>query len=403
MKWTDTKIKAIKVKVERFIEWEPGGTGLGLRVSPSGRKSFIYMYRFQGRPRMMTLGPYPRIGLARARRMAAESREKLTQDIDPGAEHTEKKRQERGALTIKTLANEYLNLWAKPRKKSWREDERIIQKDIIPTWGRLKAKNLKRRDILLLIDSIIERGAPISANRTLAVIRRMLNFAVERGIIDATPCVSVKAPGKENRRDRVLSESEIRKFWKGLEKTSMNKAIQLVLKFQLATGQRKGEIVTARWDEVTDGWWTIPKEKSKNGIPHRVPINRMSKKLLTDIKSLANDSPWLFPSQRRKGRHLTQASIDHALRLNLESLKIIELTPHDLRRSAASMIAGLGTDRIVLKKVLNHMDGDITGVYDLHGYDKEKRQALEAWSRKLESILTGQKGKVLELKKKRKK
>jgi len=402
MKWTDTKIKAIKAKPERFIEWEPGRTGLGLRISPAGRKSFIYMYRFQGRPRMMTLGPYPRIGLAKARLMAAESREKLTHDIDPGAEHTEKKKQDRGAPTIKTLADEYLNLWAKPRKKSWQEDERIIHKDIIPTWGRVKAKNLKRRDILLLIDSIIERGAPISANRTLAVIRRMLNFAVERGIIDATPCVSIKAPGKENRRDRVLNESEIRQFWNGIEKTSINMAIQLILKLQLVTSQRKGEIVTARWDEINDGWWTIPKEKSKNGKPHRVPVTRLAKHLLAEIKILAEDSPWLFPSPRRKGRHLTQASVDHALRLNLDLLKIEGLTPHDLRRSAASMIAGLGTDRTVLKKVLNHMDGDITGVYDLHGYDKEKRLALEAWSRKLESILTGQKGQILQLKKRKK-
>jgi integrase len=402
MKWTDTKIKAIKPKSERFIEWEPGETGLGLRISPAGRKSFIYMYRYQGRPRMMTLGPYPRIGLARARRMASESREQLTHDIDPGAEHTEKKRQERGAPTIRTLAEEYLNLWAKPRKKSWKEDERIIQKDVIPTWGRLKAKNLKRRDILLLIDSIIERGSPISANRTLAVIRRMLNFAVERGIIDATPCVSIKAPGKENRRDRILSESEIRQFWKGLEKTPINNAIQLVLRFQLVTGQRKGEIVTALWDEINDGWWTIPKEKSKNGLPHRVPIPAMAKTLLSEIKTLAGDSPWLFPSQRRKGRHLTQASVDHALRLNLDSLKIKGLTPHDLRRTAASMISGLGVERTILKKILNHVDGDITGVYDLHGYDKEKRQALDEWSRKLESILIGKKGKILPLKKRKK-
>jgi integrase len=402
MKWTDTKIKAIKTRPERFIEWEPGGTGLGLRISPAGRKSFIYMYRFQGRPRMMTLGPYPRIGLARARSMAAESHEKLTHDIDPGAEHTEKKKQERGAPTIRTLAEEYLNLWAKPRKKSWKEDERIIQKDVIPNWGRLKAKNLKRRDILLLIDSIIQRGSPISANRTLAVVRRMLNFAVERGIIDATPCVSVKAPGKENRRDRVLNESEIRQFWSGLEKTSMSIAIQLVLKFQLATGQRKGEIVTACWDEINDGWWTIPKEKSKNGLPHRVPITAIAKTLLSEIKTLAGDSPWLFPSQRRKGRHLTPESVDHALRLNLNFLEIEELTPHDLRRTTASMIAGLGTDRIVLKKILNHVDGDITGVYDLHGYDREKRQALEEWSRKLESILTGRKGKLLPLKARKK-
>lgn len=398
MKWTDTKLKAIKAKPERFIEWEPGGTGLGLRISPAGRKSFIYMYRFQGRPRMMTLGPYPRIGLAKARLMAAESREKLIHDIDPGAEHTEKKKQERGAPTIKTLADEYLNLWAKPRKKSWQEDERIIYKDIIPTWGRVKAKNLKRRDILLLIDSIIDRGAPISANRTLAVIRRMLNFAVERGIIDATPCVSVKAPGKENRRDRILRESEIRQFWNRLEKSSMNKAIQYVLKFQLATGQRKGEVVTALWDEINDGWWTIPKEKSKNGHPHRVPIARLAKELLIQIKTFSGNSPWLFPSPRRKGEHLTRASVDHALRLHLDSLKIEGLTPHDLRRTTASMIAGLGIERIVLKKILNHVDRDITGVYDLHGYDREKRQALEAWSRKLESILTGRKGKILPLK-----
>jgi site-specific recombinase XerD len=102
---------------------------------------------------------------------------------------------------------------AKPNKRSWKEDQRMLYKDVRPSWGKRKAKNITRRNVIQLLDKIKERGSPIVANRTLACVRRMFNFAIKRGLLDSSPCIMIEAPAKENRRDRYLSTAEIKVFW----------------------------------------------------------------------------------------------------------------------------------------------------------------------------------------------
>ena len=205
MRLTDRGIAALKAKAKRHEVWEDGRTGLGVRVSTVGRKSWVYMYRFNGKPRRMTLGTYPTISLASVRVKHANAKELLAKGTDPGALHIEKRRAERQAETVQNLADEYLEKWARPRKKSAAEDERILRKDVLPAWGTRKAKSITRRDVILLLDTIVERGAPIAANRTLGVIRRVFNFAISRDLLDTTPVAMVKPPAKENQRERVLS------------------------------------------------------------------------------------------------------------------------------------------------------------------------------------------------------
>jgi integrase len=139
-----------------------------------------------------------------------------------------------------------------------------LRKDVIPAWGHRKAKDIARRDAIVLLDAIVDRGSPIAANRTLAVIRRMFGWALSRDIVPASSCVAVKAPAKERRRDRVLSADEIAALWRALEnpELAMSRAIRLALKLQLVTAQRKGEVVSAEWSEFNfhKGIWTIPAE-----------------------------------------------------------------------------------------------------------------------------------------------
>lgn len=122
----------------------------------------------------------------------------LRQGIDPGSKAIEERKAERQAPTLADLAQEYLEKWAKPRKRSWKVDKLILEKDVLPVWGYLKAKEIARQDVIRLLDRILERDAPIMANRTLANIRRMFNFAVERDIVSFSPCQAVKAPALEN-------------------------------------------------------------------------------------------------------------------------------------------------------------------------------------------------------------
>ncbi|MFZ5449963.1 MAG: tyrosine-type recombinase/integrase [Thermodesulfobacteriota bacterium] len=389
MKFTDRQIKNLKPSDQRYEVFED--RGFGVRVSPTGRKTFIYLYRMRGEvnKRRLSLGTYPAMSLAEAHRLYAEAREMVTQGIDPGAKAVAERKEDRKAPTVANLTTEYLEKWAKPRKRSWLVDKRILEKDVLPDWGRRKAKDITRRDIIRLLDGVAERGG-VMANRTLAVIRKMFNFAVSRDIVPTSPCTAVQAPAPENRRDRVLTAEEIKVFWQGLFKTRITEGIRLALKLQLVTAQRKGEVISSAWGDfdLDEGWWTIPAEKAKNGLPHRVPLSAMALDLLQTAKTIAGDSPWVFPSPRGP-RHITPTAVDHALRLALKTSEMEHFVPHDLRRTAASHMAGGGTSRLVVSKLLNHVENGVTAVYDRHSYDREKRQALEAWGLKLKAIIEG--------------
>lgn len=380
---------------------------MGVRVTPKGTKSWVMVYRFQGKARRLTIGKYPQMTVALAHKEFGKALDKLDKGIDPGAVRVGENIEDRKAPTVEALIKEYLDKWAKPRKRSWEKDESLLDNDVKPVWGKRKAKDITRRDVITLLDKIVERGAPIQANRTLAVIRKMFNFAISRDIVDTSPCVAIKAPAPENRRDRVLSKAEIKTVWNVLDKAleeadiepdneesklSMALGTSLALKFQLITAQRKGEVAAAEWSEIdlVSGWWTIPAEKSKNKLPHRVPLSPLAIEILTLAKEEAGDSIWVFPSPRDGGKkRIADTAIDRAVRNNRKLFGIADFTPHDLRRTAASHMTGVGISRLVVAKILNHVESGITAVYDRHSYDPEKKRALDAWGRVLDEIING--------------
>lgn len=405
MKWTDKDINGKEFKPidgqtkPRDIR-EKTKSGFGVTVFPSGKISFIYFYHFDGRKRRMTLGQYPECTLGEARKRHREALRVLElEQKDPALERKKAQKENNESATINGLIEEYIKVWAKPRKRSWKEDQRFLDKDVKPFWGKYKAKDITKRDVILLLDRIKDRGAPIAANRGLACIRRMFNFAVERDIIAASPCSSVKSVAKENKRDRVLSAEEIKILWHALDMMpgkdecphdiKMSEHTRLVLKLQLALGQRKGEIISSEWSEIdlVSGWWTIPANKAKNGQAHRVPLNALAYELLEEVKELSDNSRFLFPA-KLKDAYITGTSIDHAVRRST-FIGIKAWTPHDLRRTVASHITSMGIPRLVVSKILNHVERSVTAIYDRHSYDNEKRNALEIWSQRLSDIIYG--------------
>lgn len=405
MKWTDKDINGKEFKPlegqtkPRDIR-EKTKSGFGVTVFPSGKISFIYFYHFEGRKRRMTLGQYPECTLGEARKRHREALRVLElEEKDPAHEKRKEKSTARDASTINSLIEEYIEKWAKPNKRSWEADLRCLEKNIKKLWGKRKAAEITRRDVNLLLDDIKERGALVQANRVLSCIRKMFNFAIERDLLQSNPCSGIKAT-KESSCDRVLTEDELKIIWLALSQEyssessphtlHMSQQTKLILKLQLTTAQRKGEVVSAEWSEMdlNSGWWTIPANKAKNNQAHRVPLSSLAMEILQDVKIFSGDSRFLFPAQRGD-KHITAASIDHAVRRSrFES--VAAWTPHDCRRTAASYMTSIGIPRLVVTKILNHSESNnITAIYDRHSYDNEKRHALATWSQKLEEIICG--------------
>ncbi|MFA9459911.1 tyrosine-type recombinase/integrase [Thiohalorhabdus sp. Cl-TMA] len=407
-KLTAKRMESLKPQSQRYEVTEPGG--LGLRVTPKGTKSFFYFYKEDGRTRRLTLGTYkkpgdtkPTMSLSAARDALAAAKGQRAEGVDPAQAKAEAKAEKKRTPTVADFAETYLERWAKPNKKSWEEDERVLNREVVPRLGKLKLPEVERKDLVKLVDGIRARGAEVQANRTLAVVRRMMNFAVERGELEHSPATHIKQ-SREKARDRVLSREEIRLLFAELDSMNLWPATRDALELILRTAQRPGEVLNLEWADVDRerGQWIIPKEKAKNGEAHVVPLTEKALAILDQAAEVAGGSQWVFPASRG-ANHLSEYAMGQAMRRAInpaerpgkdadpEAEPIMDrATPHDLRRTAATLITEIGFNRLVVDKLLNHKDQTVGGVYDRHSYDKEKRQALEAWERDLGATFSGQ-------------
>lgn len=390
---TDQWLKKLKPQEKQVDYFDTIVPGLGLRVGKTGKKTWVVMYRVKGhkkKHRLTLKKKYPQLTLKEAREEAKAILVKADQGEDPAGEKQERKR----APTFEDLSNEYLEKYA-IHKKSICEDRRIIAKDLIPTWGHWKAKDIKRRDILRLMDRIVDRGAPIQANRTLALIRKIYNWGISRDLVKDNPCLQVKMPGQEHQRDRVFSENEIKALWGAFEQ--VGPIMGPLFKLRLVTAQRGGEVTSMRWQDVDldSAWWVIPAEYSKNGLAHRVPLSGLALDILKQMEAISGKGKWVFPSPVKKCGHIRNVQ-KTALRIR-EYSGVSDFRSHDLRRTAASLMTGMGISRLVVSKILNHVEQGVTRVYDRYSYDREKRIALDKWARRLSQILTGKQAKVVSI------
>jgi integrase len=348
------------------------------------------MYRCHGRLRRLTLGTYPALGLADARAQASTARHAIAQGEDPG----QAKYDARRAPTVAEIAAQYIEMHAKIHKRSWRDDARLLSREVLPALGPRKAYEVNRRDVIAFLDRIVGRGAPIQANRVLALVRKLYNWAISRDLLEHNPCLQVKPPGREHQRDRVLNDDEIRLVWHAAEQLDPLSAAQL--KLRLLTAQRGGEVRTMRWEDidVASGWWTIPSQIAKNGLAHRVPLSPPAQDVLRTLQKITGEASWVFPSRQRPGQPVLDVrKAIHRVCL----LSGVTFTPHDRRRTAASHMTSLGIPRLVVAKILNHAEPGVTKVYDRHSYDGEKRQALNVWGERVMDLIMGIQKNVLRL------
>ncbi len=394
MTLTDFQVKKLVPKSRRYEVFD-GNRGLYIRVLPSGVKTWMYRYSFDGLRRRMSFGQYPGISLAQARGKYSEALQNLQNGVDPGAKQREARAKRKAAPIVQELLDEF---WEEELSKtpSGKERKRMVEKDVIPAWGKRKVADVTRRDAVLLIDKVRKR-APVGASRLQSIMVRMWNFAAERGIIDFSPMVGMRRP-KEKPKTRVLSNDEIKKLWDGLDleniRIDIYRPTKLAIKLILLLGQRPGEVSNMRWLEIDEqtNIWTIPPERAKNRQENRVPLNRMALEILKQAKvySPDDDTDFVFRSSYKPKQALSRAAIGKAIHRHWgkDEMGLDEpFTPHDLRRTVRTRLAEIGIADVIAERVLGHKLQGLLAVYNQHSYDAEKRQALQNWEQRLQEIL----------------
>ena len=398
LKWTARSIEALSVS-ERTDFTDPNCRGLTLRVTPSGKKtwSFLYVRKTDGLKRRVHIGHFPDMPLANARDKANDFRREVRAKKDPAGEVAANKRAE----TVSELLDQYIFRHPKPRAAWTLNNKRMFEKDVKPNIGHIKLPDLQRIHIREVLNVVKGRGATTTVNRTLAALRRAFSWAVSEDIMANNPALNIATGIHETPKERALSVGEIRAFWNNLDHASMGPKSRLALKLVLATGQRPGEVCGATKSEVdlAAKKWTISSARAKNKQLHVVPLSELALELFESAFELSGESDFVFSSQPRAGfglagtKPMESHALSHAMRGALDRLGLADYpaTPHDLRRTAATQMARLGMSDRVVGRVLNHgteLRRTITArVYIQHDYLSEKKIALEAWANELERLV----------------
>lgn len=410
------------------IDRDTDTTGLAVRITESGARSFLFCYHFDGRERRLPLGPWaPRVSvrlgedatrkaggsLEWARQEVARLRLKVRAGTNPAAEKEAARQQRESArqqaakeISFEGLAGRYLEEYAKPNKRSWKEDERRINAYIIPAWGKRKVKDMTRADVDALISPLVTAGLKAEAVQRLALVRVMFSFAMDKSIIDSHPCLRMKAAKvKPAPRTRALTTAEeLKQFWAMTGGEDWAEVIPAdeadALRLLLWTGARVSEVAELPWSEVdlAEGTWLLPAARSKNKRANLVPLLPDALAMLKRRRK-AVEGDYVFPTKRTP--YMKKGSLSRPVKaacddLPRRELKLAPFTPHDLRRTVETGMAAAKVPKEYRDRVLNHVDASVGGQhYNMHDYYDEKREALEKWDRRLQSMLSGESAKVV--------
>ena len=377
--------------------------GLSLRVTENGSKSWSLHYRvageggeteggrqLKGKLKRMTLGRYPLVDLTQAREKARTALELADAGVDPvhARRHDITARREAKANTVGAVAAAFIERYRKRRNKpqTWREGKSVLDRLVLPHWSGRPIADIHRRDVIDLLDYILDHHRPHAANKALKEIRKLFNWAVERELVEASPAVHVNLPTKEHHRDRVLTEDEIVAVWQAC--AHLGFPFGALIRMLLVTGQRRNEVAHMRWSDLDleNRAWTVPREVTKSDRAHQMPLSTLAVEVLESLPRFNGHYVFSTTSGEKPVSGFSRAKrrVDALSGANNWRL-------HDLRRTAASGMAKLGTPINVLSKVLNHVSaagqGGVTAIYNRYGYEAEKRQALEAWSRHLSDLV----------------
>ena len=425
----DRKIKLTKPADKEFLLAD--GRGLYLRVRPNDAKDWLFIYTFAGKRRKMGLGSLEAVSLATARLEADKAQDSIAQQIDPQLNQLQRVAEQiaqresleahKGRQTVSELFGRWEKQELKGRKDNGAEVRRSFEKDVFPTLGTVAAEDITRVMIVKVLDSVVERGAPIVARNLLGDIRQMFGYAILRGIVEHDPTSRLKRDdfGKKIERERILTEAEIKVLPDKLKAARMSESSTAAIWIMLSTCCRVGEISRAAWEDVDlDGLtWRIPPENSKNAKSHIIYLSPFSVRQFETLKKLASEKTenldqtqdvpvkfnWVLPA-RWTNEHVCLKSLAkqigdrqrgekppmkcRSLNTNALALPGGKWTPHDLRRTGATMMGMLGVRPDVIEKCLNHVEQNkIVRIYQRQKLEAEQAEAWRLLGDRLELLL----------------
>ena len=377
--FTDAWLRKLKPPVKREDFRDRGTRGLQLRSSPSGVKTFSFVFRLGSKMGRATLGRHPDVDLKFARTKADEFRKLVSQGIDPRSEKRTKRRLQE--MTVELMVHEFIQTYAKPKNSSWKQAESNLRLYLCNFYGTQPISEVTRADIHQVLDDLIARDKQTAANRALAHIRKFFGWLVERGYLNHSPADHIKPRHKESERDRVLNDAEIKAIWNAAE--AMSGPYSVWLKLLLLCGQRRVETASMRRSQIIDGSWYLSATDTKNKQPHIIPLPNQAQRLVNQL--LEKEGNFLIKSGRNGDHPVNGFS---KAKLQMDRLSGVENWKfHDLRRTVATNLTKLGIDRLILQKIINHSERGVTQIYDRYSYMDEKRKALQKWADRLDDIV----------------
>ncbi len=372
--------------------------GLELRVSPAGTRTWYLIYQVQrtGKRARLKIGRYPSLSLVDARTKAMGELTAIAGGSDPAGS----KRGAKAAHTVRDLGARFIDEYAKPHKRTWKEDERHLRVYVYPVLGDIKLPDLTRTDIRQIIKAKASEGKLHQARLILATVRKMLDWAVDEELLEVSPALGIKPPIGVTKRERFLTSTEIGTVLRALDGASISQQIKDVLALMLLTGQRSGEVcgMLRREVDLDQSLWHIPSERTKNKKPHTLPLSEP----VLDIIRRAMDAA------KPSGDAVLFEAVDGAMdprsvrRAATRHLQLFDepWSPHDLRRTVATGMADIGIFPHIVEAALNHISGfrgGVAGHYNRSAYAPEKRQAMDRWADHVMALTNGSQSNVVPL------